>query len=639
VTTKIIPRRLRLLRIDDDLTPGGNPKAPGFHAQRVPQHLETVNLDDGGQPKPGIGSWQDAVSFWTYQKGVPNIDLVVSDVRFDDDTSPIVDGWNLPRGAWLPTGLSHFKAFAALARATGRPLGVGLHTKEARIWRKLADEQDPLLRLMGNLAAHEIGELAALLGYGEEIGSDATSCWRWLEDRTLDVTDFREAVPRALESFRRNLGSFKLLPADYEALVAWCGGMEAAASGPTGKSPPIDDKTDIGFTVMFPDGSRHVLSIRSLFADVLLERKRFQFEREGLPRSAFQLVADEKFSCLDGDGNPKIGALVHKCGEYGRAFRKALEILDQFPPPPGRNAPFTLAEARARVGADGPATSLAILFQDVRREYELFRAWRTLYEGHEWHPIADAFGEATDDLTTTLRSWLQKVSSIGSVTHDDIMEMFEYVGFDRDDESSTSEYEEAEDEDEDVYGEVPLPDELVEEEADDCAAPARRRGWPGTKRCIRLLVDMGILVHVSGTERYVPGPTKFDRNVVPPVPKWPPRGFMQLTQLGPAIGTDLDRLYKPQAQLRNMLGYTKEETKTDDSKKMGKSKKKGNSNSTIQRWIAKGFGLTGGDTEATAFLDAFRLGTPRVAWVKEACRDYARHIGWDDEATWPEALR
>ncbi|HEY6219241.1 MAG TPA: hypothetical protein VIV65_04225, partial [Gemmatimonadaceae bacterium] len=308
-------------------------------------------------------------------------------------------------------------------------------------------------------------------------------------------------------------------------------------------------------------------------------------------------------------------------------------------PPPGRNAPFTLADARARVGADGPATSLAILFQDVRREYELFRAWRTLYEGHEWHPIADAFGEATDDLTTTLRSWLQKVSSIGSVTHDDIMEMFEYVGFDRDDESSAAEYEEAEDEDEDVYGEVLLPDELVEEEADDCAAPARRRGWPGTKRCIRLLVDMGILVHVSGTERYVPGPTKFDRNVVPPVPKWPPRGFMQLTQLGPAIGTDLDRLYKPQAQLRNMLGYTKEETKTDDSKKKGKSKKKGNSNSTIQRWIAKGFGLTGGDTEATAFLDAFRLGTPRVAWVKEACRDYARHIGWDDEATWPEALR
>lgn len=625
------PRQLRVLRIDDDLTSGGNPKAPGFRAQRASRHLATVDLDDCGQPKPGIGSWADAMAFWTLQKGAPEVDLVISDVRFDDDTSPLVTGWNLPRGAWLPTGLSHFKAFAALARATGRPLGVGLHTKEPRIWRKLSDEQDPFFRLMANLAAQEIGELAALLGEGAEVNCDADSCWRWLEDRTFDATEFREAVPYALADFRKKLGACRLLPRDYERMVEWCGSMEAFAAAGSGTAKPLDDGTDRGFPVMFPDGTHQLLSLRSLFADVLLKRPRFQFEREGLPRHCFALQPDDAFYSLDGEGNPKIGALVYQCGEYGRAAMKALEILNRLAPEPGRNTPLTLADARRAVDATWLPTALAVLFQDIYREWQLFQAWRPLYQEHEWHPIADSFGPRTDDETKTLRSWLKKVSKCvsagSSISHEDVMAMFEAAGFDRNDPLGL----EADSDlllldDEDIDDEDLLPEEREEEDSKDCTQPAKRRGWVGTRRCIDLLTKMGVLELIPGTRRYGPGSQAFSPVATPPVPKWLPRNFMKLSELGPTVGTEDDRLLNPNAALKRMFGYHRKANGKEDT------------NSMIQHALVKGLGLSG-DSEATSFMEWFRRGAPQIGWVKEACRDYARQLPWDDETGWPESLR
>lgn len=620
--TKRAPTRLlRLLRIDDDITTGGNPKTPGFQAQRAPRHLETVELQDGARTKPGIGSWEDAVAFWTHQKGIPDIDLVISDVRFDDDTSPLVNGWILPKGAWLPTGLSHFKAFAALARFTGRPLGVGLHTKESRIWRRLTEEADPFLRVMGNLAAHEIGELAALLGEGSEIKADADSCWDWLEQRTLHQTEFREAVPRALVNYRLKLGAFSLLPADYEAMVQWCGRMEAKAAK-DGLSAKIDDGTDEGFPVFFPDGSRHRLSIRSLFADVLLARPRYQFEREGLPKEAFELREDKDFHKLDQKGNPKIGALVYRCGQYGRAFKKALQLLALFPPPAGRNAPFTFADARAMVAADWPSSALAVLFQDVKRDFEVYDVWRRFYLEHEWNPITDTFGERSRASVGTLHYWVGRVAAAAdhhkSINHESVMELFELSGYERDEPDAEMDFRDADD---DVYDDVLLPDEIVKEDPGDCTAPARRRGWPGTRRCIGLLNDLGVLAYASGTKRYVITDTAYSPHLIPPAPRWLPVGFMEMSQLGPTVGTINDRLLKPDASLKKSFGYVRD----------------GDNNEMLERAVCNGFGLED-YVEGREYIKLFRAGTPPVAWIKEAARDFARHEGWPEEG-WPESLR
>src|ERR1035437_3200630 len=112
-----MPRNLRLLQIDVEL-PG--PRSVAF--------IDTVTIN--GVSKPGIDRWEVAIEFWNGFEASERIDLITADVRFTaDHTSPLWydETFRNPNDAereefLIPTGLSHVKPFAAIARATGRPI-------------------------------------------------------------------------------------------------------------------------------------------------------------------------------------------------------------------------------------------------------------------------------------------------------------------------------------------------------------------------------------------------------------------------------------------------------------------------------------------------------------------------------------
>jgi hypothetical protein len=157
-------RNLRLLQIDDDIT---NPVLANaiVYNDRVPTFIDPVPVPVDGADLVGITSWSGSIAFWsTFDPSKDDLpDLVTADVRFEDATSPLNDITNQPM---LPTGISHFKAFAAMARITQRPIGYCVHTAEASYWDKLMKLGDTTTeqRAMALLAAHETAELAAILG-------------------------------------------------------------------------------------------------------------------------------------------------------------------------------------------------------------------------------------------------------------------------------------------------------------------------------------------------------------------------------------------------------------------------------------------------------------------------------------------
>lgn len=613
------PRNLKVLRIDDDLDAGGNPAAPRYAAQRAPRHLDSIELDQAGQRVPGIRSWKDAILFWEQYNQAQSIDLIIADVRFDDHTTPLVnlavDGNRLP----LPTGISHFKAFAALARAHGRPIGVGMHTKEAQVWRNYAKAKGRDLQYVAMLAAHEIGELAGILGEtGDFVRRDAEDCWAWLEKRTITSDDFRKAIPPALTQFRSKLRNFRLMPKDYEALVAWCARMEASCAQDGCATLRLTNQEDQGFPITGTDGTRDVISFRSLFADCLLERTKFLFEKEGLPRASYELKEDPDFYKLD-EGFPRIGALIYQCGQFGRAYSNAKNILAQFPPVPSQIPSLKLSKVRSDLHAGTLDTALAILLQDVARDHAVQSAWRNLYCHYEWHPLQDAFRQSATDETSTLQFWVNRVGAAlsrqHSISHETIMQLFEDGGYDR----TNTDWPEGfikntlavTNDDIFVHAES-LPDQ-VDDQASNVTK--QRQGWPGTRRCIEALSSLGVVRRDRNKRAYVPI-QKLSTNRIPPCPSEPPHGFFLLSELGEAYG-DGEALYAPQATLRALFGYPR----TDY-------------NDIIQRTVGDAFGFDG-----MGFLNAFRKGRPPVSWVKALCRDYARdELGWTDEGTWPVSL-
>lgn len=585
------PRRLRLLRIDDDLNPGNSP-TPQAAEQEAPTHLETVFVKDGDSILAGIGSWATAIQFWKEFNSIGQIDLIVSDVKFKDETSPLnalaSQGERLP----LPTGMSHFKAFAAIARAKGTTLGIGLHTKDATIWEEYSKSPDPSLRFMSLLAAHEIGELAAIIGEADGIpGAGVEACWSWLRQYTVDKPNFRQAIPTALSHYRRRIREMLMLPSDWRALVSWCGRMQAAANDPGAKADLfLTDESDPGFSLLRADGTKDTIFVRSLYADVPLGRQGFAFDLVPLPAECFALGEDENFSELDQKGNPKIGALVTVCGDLARAYEDCLKILESFPVPAQGELNCKLTDVKKRLRASNLAAAIAVILQDVRRESALFVQWQRFYSECEWDPEHDRFSGNDAIGKRAIKDWLRMISKKlareGSVTDLEVVEWFRVAGVPED------------------------PDQ---------------KQRPGAVRCLRLLQNMEVAKYLKGQNRYVSG-RPFSDDDVPELPDTPPAGFFAHSELGKAFSLDGSQPNDPSRTLRILFGHDK----------VLESGQAPAADSVLERQLGQAFGLS--NKAATKFLESFREGHS-YPWLKALCRDYARdELGWTDTATWPKSL-
>src|ERR1700731_2196757 len=150
-------RNLKLLQIDDDL----------LQPRQASEFIDAVYV--GNTDKFGINDWRASIEFWIQFNEDVRIDLVTADIRFTADrTTPLLYDQIFRKGEepqqsgefLIPTGLSHLKPFAAIARAGGRPLGVAIHTADVLGWKARRASANAAARVMANLAAHEIGELA-----------------------------------------------------------------------------------------------------------------------------------------------------------------------------------------------------------------------------------------------------------------------------------------------------------------------------------------------------------------------------------------------------------------------------------------------------------------------------------------------
>lgn len=570
------PRELRLLRIDDDIAPGNPADLPLQHREQMaPAHLQTVFVNSGRQCLAGIRSWASALDFWRDFKPADQIDLIVSDVKFLDDTSPLSRIADSNERIPMPTGLSHFKAFAAIARAKGSALGIGIHTSDASIWAQNCRTGDAKLRFMSLLAAHEIGELAAILGEPLDLADGgAEACWSWLRRLTMNSSDFQKAIPVALREYRRRLAAVKMLPSDWRALSAWCQRMANTAAN--GMGACLSQQIDCGLPIVDVNGKRDVVSLRSLFADTPLKIRGLDFELEPLPARCFALEADDRFYELDEDGYPRIGSLIRACGSLEGDYAAAIELLTDFPPIASETPQARLTTAKKHRKASPLAVALAVLLGDLRREYTLFSEWKRLYLECQWDAIEDAFVDSHGG-EDTLAFYTASVARLlkEGVTLDDVCERLSSIGKD------------------------------------------------GAKRCLSLLVSMKTAEFSPCDRLYTSGSKTFSRNLVPPFPNPPPANFFDISSLGIAFSSGGKSLNDPSRTMRILFGHDSGQAESVD-------------NAVLSRQIRPAFGMES-DPEATAFLDDFREGRA-PEWLKALCREFLRdELGWV-ESEWPQWL-
>jgi hypothetical protein len=396
------PRFLTVLWIDDRIPRTGHvPDSPNEEAGSPPRGLELFRFEADGVRHNGIYDWLSAIRFWQTSTGRRRIDLIAADVRFDFDATSPIPSMGGPRD--IPTGLSHLKPFAAIASAAGLPLGIGIHTADPGLWRRLASTGGAADKAMGLLAAHEIGEVAAIMRRADgltELPEQARVkwCWDWLEEHA--VFKFQDACRTAVRDYRQNLvraakvgdvlpPRVLVMPGHWMALAEWCEGMRRDPA-PMGQEGP-------GVVFTLSDGSEDAVWLRSLLADVIS----VNLEKEALPAHCYEYAgpgdegaeggdpeAGEEPWRLDGDGLPRIGALVHALRDVHDIVELAWDALASFPPRLGDPKESRLARSLVDVlgdrGSQKIARGLAVLFQILRRDYVNQQEWDHAMRDYAW---------------------------------------------------------------------------------------------------------------------------------------------------------------------------------------------------------------------------------------------------------------
>jgi hypothetical protein len=413
-------RKLTVLRIDDSLRRKKD-NSPTVPQQDIPPKalaLFTIGAFDR------IPTWDAALKLWAEYRGDQVPDLVVADVHFEKDRSSPLSKALSGLANHLPTGLSHLKPFAAMAKAKGVLIGVGIHTADPRLWERLIDSREPRYQCMGYLAAHEIGELAAILGDVEFVRSisdyqQLTPFWEWLV--TNSDNDFSIAVNVAVRNYRRRLSMLTnlknrpdifVMPNDLAAAHSWCAQME--------KTPkPINDENDYGLTLTYRDGRRDRISIASLFADVpkitlrMLPPECFRIPEGQSDEKGLQGDEDRNVWELNYKGLPAIGAFIAFLGNLSNIFKMAADKVEAFPfKPDERISPEQNLRATT---SDALVRGLVVLFHLLRIEKYKYDEWAHLCLNHKWMPRRLRFGEEyanRDTLQSALQSLIRLIKTL-----------------------------------------------------------------------------------------------------------------------------------------------------------------------------------------------------------------------------------
>jgi hypothetical protein len=387
-------RKLRVLRIDDNPDKLGKESTFEFVGPAV--------TGPTGRDIIAIKGLSSAVQFWRSFAPGTMPDIILCDVDFEHDHSTPLK-WAGASATHIPTGLSHIKPFAAMARLSGRPLVLTLHTYNDGQWKALLDDTatgfDAIQRslweqrrLFGLLAAHEIIELAEILEESTQFSGKATlgNVWNWLTEHTQSTAI--HALNRATKLYRKKLvDRFRKHPLDPAALRVptgegirlrnWCAHMVQA--------PQNLAKADIGLTLLYSNGTTDQISFVSLFADCegLLDGL--------LPEKCFATDSPTGDIWDLKNGLPQIGKLVSQVHTFDSAFADAVSALAKFPL--GIALPENAPNIDDMLNRDKLAGGLAVLFRIVDIYYSDECAWDDVWnERVRWDPVNLA---AVDDIT------------------------------------------------------------------------------------------------------------------------------------------------------------------------------------------------------------------------------------------------
>lgn len=605
-----------------------------------PRRLEVIFIDDAppatkvldpAQPRPHvppdsvkefsrtISSWKSAAEFWAGYDGDVFPDLVVADIRFDRDYTSPLSRLPFARENNLPTGLGHVKPFAAVSRAAGRIVSVSIYTGQPKLWSRLAGSAHPADQCMGYLAAHEIGELAAILG--EEVVAGPTAgenslkpLWEWLEDRTSTV--YEEALMTAIRNYRKRLlalanpkdnelPSVFVMPSDYAAALAWCEGAK-------GDPQPLDATNDPGIVLTYKDGTHDSIYLSSIFGDV------YDVTTRRLKAHCFAISpgeGDADPAALDYQGDPRIGAFIARLGKLQSVYEEAVRKVNVFPylPDQAKESGVRLRDIVPGEGNGHIVRGLVIVFQLIRIEQYVFRAWEERYKSNRWDARAGAWASDLYDQERSLRKALHRLLNLIHSFRRPGPEHPLPEAFSRDEFLS------------EVCGrEVPggagasnsvgfeWVTEISESDADE--------DW--FRWHFERLVDAGILDHTAGDEYVlVSSETSFG---TPPTPK----SFANSKSVGAALCLPVEELGSTMRMqwLRGSLGY-------------------GADSHILFRMLYRAFIHHGADTppeqeKLGRDFYAQLVGGRMPGWLLSLCQEYARHeLRWRSRRTWPDWLR
>lgn len=318
----------------------------------MPRNLRILVIEDGDFNELSdldyigpIKSWRSAIKLWCSMTKEQTPDLISADVLFEEDnTTPLTKTEGVIAGSnhIAPTGLSHAKAFLALAQFSGN-IGLAFKTANAGMWGKILEKKPN--HAMALLAAHEIGEIAAILGEELETIED---CWAWLR-RNSSTIQF-ESQNSSLINFRRRLAT-KARTQNVPVIFpdkSWFHLLEVIdklSKVEREKLPEAIEEfgfLDSSVTLLGPDGSKDCVYVRSIFADhkgfEKAHPKHFKYQNfeemyfEGRSAEIIKEAMKDpdiqrQFESFDGEiyGSPAVGVFLKTIGRVADYYVEAVK--------------------------------------------------------------------------------------------------------------------------------------------------------------------------------------------------------------------------------------------------------------------------------------------------------------------------
>ena len=237
---------------------------------------------------------------------------------------------------------------------------------------------------MAYLAAHEIGELAAILGDNLDFPlstneSTFEKCWNWLHFSAKE--EYTGAVRIAVANFRKKLigndttsiprgaGDARVLPQDWAAMRNWALKMSEDPK-------PLNSKYDIGVTYTLASGVKDCIYFHSLFAD-----SKFDLQDEPLPSKCYSLQTVEDPERLDGNSMPRIGAFIESLSTLHGDYERAVDVTRRL-----KECTDRQTESLPLSGINSnQAKALVIFFQLLRKEHHNFtKIWKGAFRNWKW---------------------------------------------------------------------------------------------------------------------------------------------------------------------------------------------------------------------------------------------------------------